>query len=153
MKGRLAAPIRPGRLLSDVKTVANGRTVGRVSMARAPTPRRCIYPADPIQLVQCEVTTAWGDESQSNSTLDPGTYILAVALTFNDDIETIREGMTKLLLPGNRKVHWRDDSAARHRWVANTIAELPVEGFVVVRHAPQDSAERSRRKCLPKQPT
>jgi hypothetical protein len=92
--------------------------------------------------------TAWGDESQSNGTLDPGTYILAAALTFDDDIETIREGMTRLLLPGNRKVHWRDDSAARHRRVADTIAKLPVEGFVVVRHAPQDSPERSRRKCL-----
>jgi hypothetical protein len=34
MKGRLAAPIRPGRLLRDVETIATGRTVGRVSMAR-----------------------------------------------------------------------------------------------------------------------
>lgn len=92
--------------------------------------------------------TAWGDESQSSRTLDPGTYILASAITLNDDLDTIRQAMSKLLMPGAKKVRWHDDRAARHREVVDRIAGLPVEGFVVVRCVAGDSGERSRRKCL-----
>lgn len=91
--------------------------------------------------------TAWGDESQSNSMLDPGTYILGAALVLDDNIETIRDGMTQLLRRGTRKLRWHDE-VARHRQVIDAIAELPVEGFVVVRRAQGDRSERSRRKCL-----
>lgn len=92
--------------------------------------------------------TAWGDESQSSRPLDPGAYILASAITFNEDLDTMRQAMSRLLLPGTKKVRWHDDRDARHREVVDRIAELPVEGFVVVRCVAGDSGERSRRKCL-----
>lgn len=92
--------------------------------------------------------TAWGDESQSMAALDPGTYILAAALSFDEDLAAIRSTMERMKLPSERKMHWQSDSPARHRKVVDAISELPVEGFVVVRATSQDRAERSRRKCL-----
>lgn len=92
--------------------------------------------------------TAWGDESQSSRTLDPGTYILASAITLDRDLDAMRQAMGKLLSPGAKKVRWHDDRDVRHREVVDRIAGLPVEGFVVVRCVAGDRAERSRRKCL-----
>lgn len=79
---------------------------------------------------------------------DPGTYILAAALSFDEDLEAIRLTMETMRLPSERKLHWRADRPGRHRKVIDKIAELPVEGFVVVRTSLCDKPERARRKCL-----
>ena len=92
--------------------------------------------------------TAWGDESQSSRELDPGTYILASAITLDQHLEAMRQAMSKLLQPGARKVRWHNDSDARHHEAVERVAALPVKGFVVVRCVSGDSGERSRRKCL-----
>ncbi|MEU8244798.1 hypothetical protein [Nonomuraea sp. NPDC048916] len=93
--------------------------------------------------------TAWGDESGSSHRLDPGTYMMAAAMGEPDKIEGIRDAMGGLLLRGQRKVHWRDEAPNRRVMLIDAIADLPVEGFVVVRSAGvQDRAERLRRKCL-----
>lgn len=92
--------------------------------------------------------TAWGDESLSSAARDPGTYILAAALSLDENLEKIRTTMEDTRLRTERKMHWRADAPARHRQVISTIRSLPVEGFVVVRTAQGDRTERSRRKCL-----
>jgi len=93
--------------------------------------------------------SAWGDESGSNARKDPGTYLMAAAILANEDVGTSRDAMSRLLLPRESKVHWRDDQAARRRQVVNAVLELPVEGFVVVRQSMGgEPSERARRKCL-----
>ncbi|WP_157556192.1 hypothetical protein [Herbidospora yilanensis] len=64
-------------------------------------------------------------------------------------VSHVREQMRGLLLRGQRKVHWRDESHDRRLKLVDAIADLPVEGFVVVRVAGEaDRPERRRRKCL-----
>lgn len=93
---------------------------------------------------------AWVDESGSNSAKDPGTYILSAALCFAEEIDASRAATAKLLLRGQRKLHWIDESTKRRREIINSIALLPLEHVVVVRSRPdcQDKPERRRRKCL-----
>ncbi|NAS25140.1 hypothetical protein GT755_26085 [Herbidospora sp. NEAU-GS84] len=92
---------------------------------------------------------AWGDESGSDARLDPGTYLMAVAVGEAHVVPHVREQMRGLLLRGQRKVHWRDESHDRRLKLVDAIADLPVEGFVVVRVAGEaDRPERRRRKCL-----
>jgi len=92
--------------------------------------------------------TAWIDESQSNARLDPGTYILSAAIIENAAADVTREIIRRLLLPGQRKLHWRDER--RHDLIVSTIAALDVEHLVVVHSAPGTSTrpERQRRLCL-----
>jgi len=61
--------------------------------------------------------SAWGDESQSNASRDPGTYILAVAALFDADLDAARDAMSQFRLNAKRKLHWRSDSPSRHRKV------------------------------------
>lgn len=68
---------------------------------------------------------AWVDESGSDRTQDPGTYILAAVVlepTFEDDV---RKTMRSLRLPGQEKLHWRDEDARRRRKIATTVATVP----------------------------
>ncbi|GAA4685057.1 hypothetical protein [Gordonia humi] len=92
--------------------------------------------------------TAWIDESQSNARLDPGTYMLSAAIIEDSAVDVARAAMRTLLLPGQRKVHWRDEG--RHELIVTTIAGLDVEHLVAVRCAPEAAArpERQRRLCL-----
>lgn len=92
--------------------------------------------------------TAWGDESVSNTVRDPGTYILAVALTLNEHLDDLRDAVEKLRPRRAKKLHWHDDTDARHHTVLQGLATLPFESFVVIRSAPGDRLEHSRRKCL-----
>ena len=92
--------------------------------------------------------TAWGDESQSNRVLDPGTYILAAVVTLDEDLDAMRQAMMALRLAGSAKVHWRTDSDTRHRKIVADICQLPVAGVVVIRQVSGEDSKRSRRKCL-----
>lgn len=93
--------------------------------------------------------SAWGDESGSNARKDPGTYLIAAAIVQDEYVDPCRDAMGGLLLPHERKVHWRDDSDNRRRRVVDVVLSLPVEGFVVVRQVGAgDHPERARRKCL-----
>lgn len=92
---------------------------------------------------------AWVDESQSDRTRDPGTYVLAAAIGAGSSEPGIRERIAALRLPGQRKLHWRDESEARRALIANTVAACDLEHLVVVRAGTeQDRPERRRRKCL-----
>lgn len=104
----------------------------------------------PFSDYQLEDTIAWVDESGSNSTKDPGTYILSAAVCFAEDIEETRQATRLLLKKGQRKLHWIDESAERRLTIIETISGFPLENIVVVRSYPDvcDKPERRRRKCL-----
>lgn len=92
---------------------------------------------------------AWIDESGSDHARDPGTYILAAVILATTDEEHARTAMKKMRLPGQNKVHWRDESTSRRRKIAAAVATLPAHSIVVVRSSPLPSnAERARRKCF-----
>lgn len=99
--------------------------------------------------VRVRMFTAWVDESGSDMRRDPGTYMLSAALVENGKEEGARAAMQALLLPGQKKLHWRDD-ASRHALIVEAIAALGVEHFVVVHCAPDIDIrpERQRRLCL-----
>jgi len=100
--------------------------------------------------VNADDTIAWIDESGSNSSLDPGTYIMAAAITFGTQVDPLRDLMRALRLPGQGKVHWRDEQASRHARITAAIAAADVEHLVVVTSPHKDSecAERRRRLTL-----
>lgn len=92
---------------------------------------------------------AWGDESGSSQAMDPGTYVMAAAMSEIESIDQVRAEMYSLLLKGQRKVHWHDESSDRRLKLVDAIASMAVEGFVVVRVGGHgDRTERRRRKCL-----
>ncbi|MEO3807829.1 hypothetical protein ABGB17_02365 [Sphaerisporangium sp. B11E5] len=65
------------------------------------------------------------------------------------DITHSREAMRGLLLKGQRKVHWRAESSDRRLKLVDAIADMPIEGLVVVRSLRGSGrVERRRRKCL-----
>jgi len=91
---------------------------------------------------------AWGDESGSVHRIDPGTYILGAALSFEENVEAARQVMESIRLPSEKKVHWRSDTSKRHDQVVEAITSVPIEGFIVVRSRRLDNSEHSRRKCM-----
>lgn len=92
---------------------------------------------------------AYGDESASRRQLDPGVYMFAAALLEPAREIAVRALMRDLLLPGQKKVHWREDRDRRHDVVVDAIAHAGVEALVVVRQGPDgESDERRRRKTL-----
>ncbi|WP_276022015.1 hypothetical protein [Mycobacterium barrassiae] len=92
--------------------------------------------------------TAWGDESGSIPKLDPGAYMLGATLCDEDDVPELRKMMEALRMIGEKKLHWHGSSDERRHELVQTVAQLPVAGFVVV-HVEQDASDkRHRRKCL-----
>jgi hypothetical protein len=95
------------------------------------------------------VFLAWGDESGSVPSLDPGAFLLAAAVCAVGDLDGLRERMTRMRRPSEKKIHWRDDSRVRHDEVTREIAAAGVEAIVVVRVGSLDERpERRRRKCF-----
>ncbi|MHA6751662.1 hypothetical protein ACX31A_12405 [Dermacoccus nishinomiyaensis] len=92
---------------------------------------------------------AWVDESGSIHSLDPGTYVLAAAIGPVASEQDIRATMQQLRLPGQKKLHWRDERPLRHRKISSVIAGLEQTHLVVVRTSdPRDTPKRQRNKCL-----
>lgn len=94
---------------------------------------------------------AWVDESGSDYARDPGTYILAAVVLEVSTEDSARSSMQEMRLPGQNKLHWRDENTPRRRTISATVATLPAQCFVVVRSTPQvmpHDAERARRKCF-----
>lgn len=93
--------------------------------------------------------TAWGDESGSDRKRDPNTYILGAIIADEAAAVRMRENMRSLLLPGQRKVHWRVESDKRRDLIIDVIAESGLNGVVVARTGLEDERdERRRRKCF-----
>lgn len=92
---------------------------------------------------------AWVDESGSDHIHDPGTYVLAAAIGRQDSEPTIRDQISRLRLPGQVKLHWRDEGEKRRNAIMRAVAACELEHVVVVRAGAVDNRpERRRRKCL-----
>ena len=92
---------------------------------------------------------AFIDESSALRDDDRQEYLVCGALLPDDACEDIREQLRPLLLPGQIKLHWTDESERRRRDIVGQIVELgPMN--VVVSHldARRRRVERYRRKCL-----
>lgn len=78
---------------------------------------------------------AWVDESESDRTLDPHTYLFAAVLCPEDAMDQVRGLMQTLRVPGTPKVHWRDETkpARRAAITAAVAACEQLEHLVVVR--------------------
>lgn len=92
---------------------------------------------------------AYVDESQSDRSRDPDTYILAAAVADATSLDPARQAMLSLRIGRGGKVHWRDEGPARRMSIVSTIGGLELEHLVVVRsgHA-AERGERRRRLCL-----
>jgi hypothetical protein len=90
--------------------------------------------------------TAFIDESLR---VRDGLYVLAAVIIADDDVEHHREALRALLHRGQRRLHWRDESARRRDQIIGTARRLRHTGAVVVGigMAPQRQ-ERARRKCI-----
>lgn len=92
---------------------------------------------------------AWIDESGSEWAQDPGTYVLAAAIGRYEAEQAIRDRISRLRLPGQVKLHWRDENTKRRSKITLAVAGCDIEHLVVVRAgAVDDRPERRRRKCL-----
>src|SRR5690349_17402803 len=93
---------------------------------------------------------AWVDESMHAATdHSPAMYLLAA--TYGDPLgcEPTRDALRGLLLGKAKRLHWRDEDAARQRKIAAAVAGCDVLCTVVVA-TPLDEKkqERARRKCM-----
>ncbi|WP_220499649.1 DUF3800 domain-containing protein [Microbispora sp. H10949] len=103
----------------------------------------------PPAIADEERWTAFIDESESNSALDPDVYILAAVLVCTEAIPSIRSRMAALHVRGERKLHWVKESARRRAEIISVLEDLDVL-FVFVVHEgdPTAKSERRRRKCF-----
>lgn len=87
---------------------------------------------------------AFVDESYSENR-----YAFGAAILRTVDLDNARERMRALLLPGQRKVHWRDENTKRRDQILTVIASIPSDRLVVVRTSlRQERPERRRRLCM-----
>lgn len=92
---------------------------------------------------------AWVDRSGSDRAKDPGAYLLAAAIGRAAIEQDIREAISRLRLPGQSKLHWRDEDEHRRVVITQAVAGCDLEHLVIVRSgAVTDRPERRRRKCL-----
>ena len=93
---------------------------------------------------------AYVDESSARRGLHQQDYIICAVLIEKGRCEQIRENLSKLLLRGQRKLHWTDESTERRKKIVEAIASLENPMHAVITHRSQISkkTERFRRKCL-----
>ncbi|WP_415957146.1 hypothetical protein [Streptomyces sp. 021-4] len=92
---------------------------------------------------------AFMDESESDQRTDPNTYLLAVTLVRPGTVDAVRSAMLSLRAPGQRKLHWHNESSRRRALVIKDVAALSAQHLIVVRDGrPGEASERRRRKCL-----
>lgn len=76
---------------------------------------------------------AWGDESGSVASRDPGTYLLGAVIVAVDRLDDLRAAMRAVPRRGGSKLHWSSDDGAGHRRTLMAALEVDLEAFVVVR--------------------
>ena len=84
-----------------------------------------------------------------DESLRPGRYLLGCVVVDAPIAGTLRREVRKLLLPGQRKIHFQDEGSRRRRQLLTqaTAMELDVTVYVCV-HAMGRGAEEARAECL-----
>lgn len=92
---------------------------------------------------------AFIDESSASRGDGEQEYLLCAAIVPADECNAAREALRPLLLPGQIKVHWSDESPSRRRKITTHIVNLgPMNVLVAHLDAKLKKVERYRRKCL-----
>lgn len=93
--------------------------------------------------------TAYIDESLRRRPGDCSVYAMAAVIVNSADHDDIRIALESLRLGKSPRLHWREESAARHLVIAGSIAHMPMESIITIhifsRGLPY---ERARRLCL-----
>lgn len=95
-------------------------------------------------------TVALCDESMRRDTETSGIYLLSSVIVPQTELPAVRDRMSELRLPGQRKkLHWRDESAPRRALAADALAALRADVVVATWCGmTQAKQERARRKAL-----
>lgn len=92
---------------------------------------------------------AFIDESSVNRGDDSQEYLLCAAVIDVDACDATREALRPLLLPGQIKFHWTDESKKRQAEIVTKVVDLgPMSVVVAHLDARARKTERYRRKCL-----
>lgn len=92
---------------------------------------------------------AFIDESSAQRSDAEQEYLICAAILDENECDAARESLRPLLLPGQIKVHWTDESSSRRRKIITRIADLgPMNVVVAHLDAKLKRTERYRRKCL-----
>jgi hypothetical protein len=85
----------------------------------------------------------------ASATLPSGLYLLATTVADPGECDPIRDTLRGLLVGRTPRLHWRDQTPRRRRFIAGVLADLAVTHTVVV-GMPLDQArqERARRQCM-----
>jgi len=90
---------------------------------------------------------AFGDESV-RATPDGFLYLLAAAILPEDECEQMREALRLLLLRGQHRLHWRDETDPRRLQIAHSVAEAAIDSVVVIGARADPRKQRARRQVL-----
>ncbi|MFJ8107050.1 hypothetical protein [Streptomyces sp. NPDC096132] len=95
-------------------------------------------------------TIALCDESMRHGADSAGVYLLSAIIVPATTLPMVRDRMTGLRLPGQRKkLHWRDESAPRRTLAADGLAALRADIVVATWCGmSRDKQERARRKGM-----
>ncbi|WP_158897182.1 hypothetical protein [Streptomyces hygroscopicus] len=90
---------------------------------------------------------AFCDESLRCREGGSGIYLMSAVVLASSEVQQARDVMAALLLAGQRKLHWRDESAKRRLFLARRTASIESE-VVIATWCGMDSTrqERARRK-------
>ena len=92
---------------------------------------------------------AFLDESRALRPFDTKVYMVCAALVEVERINDVRVGLEPLRLPGQKKLHWTDESISRKLDIAKAIADLDNMNAIVSHYGEASGKEeRFRRKCL-----
>jgi hypothetical protein len=93
--------------------------------------------------------TAFVDESLRRRPHDDSIYAMAGVIIDGSHHDKIRITLEDLRRGKSPRLHWRDETPARQRLIATTLAELPIAGIVTVHiYSGGYRTERARRRCL-----
>ena len=74
---------------------------------------------------------------------------MCAAIVNIDDVDTVREALYPLRLPGQVKLHWTDERDSRRRKIVDTLSSIDsMQAIITHRSSPSRKTERFRRKCL-----
>lgn len=95
-------------------------------------------------------TIALCDESMRRHTEDSGIYLLSSVIVSHTELHAVRDRMSGLRPPRQRKkLHWRDESAPRRALAAEVLAALRADVVIATWCGmSRDKQERARRKAL-----
>lgn len=92
---------------------------------------------------------AFIDESSVVRGEDRQEYLIAAAIIPVDKCDEVRDALRPLLLPGQIKLHWSDESAPRRRTIVKELLALEPMSVVITHLSERRRKnERFRRKCL-----